>query len=64
MVSVRFIKSGVQYGYNYNFNEIAAMPIAEAERLQALKVVQILRELEALKYETPETAKKYERRKK
>lgn len=64
MVNVRFIKSGVQYGYGYNFNEIAAMPIAEAERLQALKVVQILRELESPKYETPETAKKYERRKK
>ena len=64
MVNIRFIKSGVQYGYGYNFNEIAAIPLAEAERLEALKVVQILREPEVPKYETPETAKKYERRKK
>jgi len=65
MVTVRFIRSGVQYGYGYNFGEVAAVSIEAAKRLEGLKVVLILTEPEFSPYETPESsAKKYERRKK
>lgn len=65
MVAVKFIKSGVQYGYGYNFGEVAAVSIDVAKRLEGLKVVQILTEPEFSPYETPESStKKYERRNK
>lgn len=65
MVAVRFIRSGVQYGYGYNFGEVAAVSIEAAKRLEGLKVVLILTEPEFNLYETPESSvKKYERRKK
>lgn len=65
MVAVKFIKSGVQYGYGYNFGEVAAVSIDAAKRLEGLKVVQILTEPEFSPYETPESStKKYERRNK
>lgn len=65
MMTVRFIRSGVQYGYGYNFGEVAAVSIEAAKRLEGLKVVLILTEPEFSPYETPESStKKYERRKK
>jgi hypothetical protein len=65
MVTVRFIRSGVQYGYGYNFGEVAAVSIEAAKKLEGLKVVLILTEPEFSPYETPESStKKYERRKK
>jgi hypothetical protein len=65
MATVRFIRSGVQYGYGYNFGEVAAVSIEAAKRLEGLKVVLILTEPEFSPYETPESStKKYERRKK
>lgn len=65
MVTVRFIRSGVQYGYGYNFGEVAAVSIEAAKRLEGLKVVLILTEPEFSPYDTPESStKKYERRKK
>lgn len=65
MVTVRFIRSGVQYGYGYNFGEVAAVSIEAAKKLEGLKVVLILMEPEFSPYETPESStKKYERRKK
>lgn len=65
MVTVRFIRSGVQYGYGYNFGEVAAVSIEAAKRLEGLKVVLILTDPEFSPYETPESStKKYERRKK
>lgn len=65
MVTVRFIRSGVQYGYGYNFGEVAAVSIEAAKKLEGLKVVLILTEPEFSSYETPEfSTKKYERRKK
>lgn len=65
MMTVRFIRSGVQYGYGYNFGEVAAVSIEAAKRLEGLKVVLILTEPEFSPYDTPESStKKYERRKK
>ena len=70
MVRVRFIKSGVAYGYAYNFGETGVVRPGDVDKLQSLGVVEVLPQQAALttekpKYETPEAAKpKYETRRK
>ena len=56
MVKVRFIKSGVQYGYAYGHGEACTMPRESAVRLHALGVVEIIDSptVEMPKYEAPE----------
>ena len=56
MVKVRFIKSGVQYGYAYAHGEVGTMPRESAVRLQALGVIEIIEtpSVEKPTYETPE----------
>ena len=68
MVRVRFIKSGVSFGYAYNFGEVGVVRSEHLERLVKAGVVEVLevkQTVEPPKYETPERNKpKYEKRNK